>query len=187
MAVREIVLYPDPVLKRTCRPVEDITPEIESLLDDLVDTMRDSPGVGLAAPQLGQLWRAIVVDVTPRHPGHGLLLLINPEIVLLEGSKVVREGCLSIPEFTASVLRAERCVVRALDRHRNTVVYESSGLEAICLQHEVDHLDGVLFLDRVACLKTDVFGRKGVQPRFRPEDHPILTGGQAQASPAGKE
>lgn len=186
MAVRDILLYPDPVLKQKCRPIEEFTDEIRALLEDLVDTVQASPGVGLAAPQIGQTWRAIVVDVPSKHPTHGLVVLVNPEIVLLEGSKVIREGCLSIPEYTANVRRAERCVVRGLDIKGNPFVCDSTGLEAICLQHEVDHLDGILFLDRVTCLKTDVFGRKGVQPRFQPEDHPRLIG-QAPAPPAGKD
>ncbi len=186
MAVRDILLYPDPVLKQVCRPVQELTSEIRALLEDLVDTMKASPGVGLAAPQLGSTWRAIAVDVTPKHPGHGLVVLVNPEIVLLEGTRTIREGCLSIPDYTANVRRAERCVVRGLDMMGRPFVCESTGLEAICLQHEVDHLDGILFLDRVSCLKTDVFGRKGVKPRFQPEDHPRLVG-KAPAPSTGKE
>ncbi|MBI3928924.1 MAG: peptide deformylase [Armatimonadetes bacterium] len=171
MPVRPIVLYPDPILKQVCSPIEDIGPEVEAVLQDLEDTLGASPGVGVAAPQIGVALRAIAVDVTPKNPGHGLLLLINPELVSLEGARVVREGCLSIPEYTANVRRAEKVVVQGRDRTGAMVVFESTGLEAICLQHEIDHLDGILFLDRVASLSTDVFRRKGVPARFQAADH----------------
>ena len=114
--------------------------------------------------------RIIAVDVTPKNPGHGLLVLLNPEMVHAEGRVTGREGCLSIPEYTANVERYERIVVRALTREGEEKVFESSGFEAICLQHELDHLDGILFLDRVTCLKTHVFRRKGTKPRMTPEE-----------------
>lgn len=170
MAVRDIVLVPDPILKTRCSPVGEFTPEVRELIRDLVDTMGASPGVGVAAPQIGVALRVAVVDVTPRNPGHGLLIVVNPEILHREGWSVMREGCLSIPEYTANVGRSERIVVRALDGEGVPRVIESEGFEAVCLQHEIDHLDGILFLDRVSSLKNDVFRRKGVTPRFRPED-----------------
>lgn len=169
MAVRPIVLVPDPILKRVCAPVEGYTPDVAALLEDLVDTLRAGPGVGVAAPQIGSALRVAVVDVTPR-PGHGLVILVNPEILRQEGWQVMREGCLSVPEYTANVGRPERVVVRALDGEGRPRVLESEGFEAVCLQHEIDHLSGILFLDRVSSLKKDVFRRKGVTPRFRPED-----------------
>ena len=133
--------------------------DVERVGADLVDTMRSFPRcVGIAAPQIGELVRMVAVDVTD-HPKattcHGLLVLANPRVVLASGAEVAREGCLSIPDLTANVRRATRIVVEAGDR-----VIESEGFEARCLLHELDHLDGLLFLDRVDSLKTDVFRRK---------------------------
>jgi peptide deformylase len=131
---------------------------------DLADTMDAHPGcVGLAGPQLGELVRMIVVDVTGDHraaSSNGRLLLINPRIVGASGSEVAREGCLSIPDFTANVRRATAIVVEAVTLEGEARRIESEGFEARCLLHEIDHLDGILFLDRVASLKTDVFRRK---------------------------
>ena len=172
MAVRPIVLYPDPILKAVCRPVDWRDREVQEAAQDLIDTLRHGPGVGVAAPQIGFEMRIFVVDVTPKHPGHGLLVLLNPHMVAGEGAATGREGCLSIPDFTASVRRHTKVLVQGTDLQGNPVNLESEGFEAICLQHELDHLDGILFLDRVACLKTDVFRRKGVQPRFEPQDYP---------------
>ena len=170
--VQPIVLYPDPILKTVCRPADWRDPLVQQVAQDLVDTMQAGPGVGVAAPQIGHDLRIFVVDVTPKHPGHGLLVLLNPEMVGKEGAVTGREGCLSIPDFTASVRRYSKILVRAQDLQGNARILESEGFEAVCLQHELDHLDGVLFLDRVSCLKTDVFRRKGVQPRFDPQEYP---------------
>lgn len=170
MAVRDIVLFPDPILKTVCQPVELDDPDLHQLVEDLVDTVKASPGVGVAAPQIGIAKRAIVVDVTPK-PGNGLIVLLNPEVVSAVNPKTGREGCLSIPDFTANVRRPQEVVIRGLSPEGKAVVYHSEGLEAVCLQHEIDHLDGILFLDRVASLKKDVFRRKGVEPRFQAEDY----------------
>jgi len=155
--IREILRYPHPALKQVARPAGAV--DVERVGADLVDTMRSFPRcVGIAAPQLGELVRIVAVDVTD-HPKattcHGLLVLANPRVVLSSGAEVAREGCLSIPDLTANVRRATRIVVEAGDR-----VVESEGFEARCLLHELDHLDGLLFLDRVDSLKTDVFRRK---------------------------
>lgn len=157
MAVREILLYPDPRLKQVAAPAQPA--EIERVGGDLLDTM-SSIGhcVGIAAPQLGELVRVVVVDVSghPKAGDHnGRLVLANPRIAAAEGSVVGREGCLSIPELTANVRRATRITVE----HAGGVV-ESSGFEAVCIQHELDHIDGILFLDRVASLVDDVFRRR---------------------------
>ena len=168
MAVRDIVLYPAPILKQVCAPVD--WREVQEICSDLVDTLKACPGVGVADPQIGHAVRIIAVDVTPKNPGHGLLVLLNPELVEQEGRVVGREGCLSIPEFTANVARAQRVVVRAQDPQGREVKVTSDGFESICLQHELDHLDGILFLDRVSCLKSDVFKRKGGQPRYTLEE-----------------
>jgi peptide deformylase len=181
MAVREIVLFPNPILKDVCRPVDLADPELPGLVADLIDTVQASPGVGLAAPQIGVAKRAIVVDVSPK-PGNGLIVLLNPEIVSAANPKTGREGCLSIPDFTANVRRAQEIVIRGLTPQGQTVVLQSENLEAVCLQHEVDHLDGILFLDRVASLKRDVFRRKGFEPRFEAQEYarnPLARPGEA--------
>ena len=157
MAVRDVLLYPDPILKQVAVPAQGT--EIDAVSGDLVDTMRSFERcAGIAAPQIGALVRVAVVDVS-EHPkaetSNGLLVLANPRIVDSEGSEVAREGCLSIPDLTANVRRATKIVVE----HNNGRV-ESEGFEARCLAHEIDHLDGVLFLDRVDSLATDVFRRK---------------------------
>ena len=155
--IREVLRYPHPALKQVARQADPA--DVERVGADLVDTMRSFERcVGIAAPQIGELVRMVAVDVTD-HPKattcHGLLVLANPRVVLASGADVAREGCLSIPDLTANVRRATRIVVEAGDR-----VIESQGFEARCLLHELDHLDGLLFLDRVDSLKTDVFRRK---------------------------
>jgi peptide deformylase len=146
--------------------VESITPDMSSLIDDLLDTMRASPGgVGISAPQVGILKRIVAVDVSASKRGsqasnNGLLVLINPEILAKGGRQIVREGCMSIPDYTANIERAQWVLVDALDRDGKQVILESVGFEAVAIQHEVDHLDGILFLDRVTSVKTDLFRRK---------------------------
>ena len=154
MAVREIVLFPDPILKTVCDPCDPAAPETKELVQDLIDTVAASPGVGLAAPQIGVALRAFVVDVRPK-PGAGLLVLLNPEIVSSSGPKTGREGCLSIPDFTAKVRRPQEVVIRGLNPEGQSVVIHSSGFEAVCIQHEMDHLNGVLFIDHLSRLKRE--------------------------------
>jgi peptide deformylase len=162
LAARPVLRYPDPALKQVARaPRGD---EVPRVAEDLVDTMRAHPGcVGLAAPQIGEPVRMVVVDVSG-HPradsDHGLLVLVGPAVVAADGAEVAREGCLSIPDLTANVRRATRITVTGQDPHGGTVEVESRGFEARCLLHEIDHLDGILFLDRVDSLKRDVFRRK---------------------------
>ena len=169
MAVRTVLRYPHPALKLSASPLRREDQEtIERVARDLVDTMEASPGcVGIAAPQLDELVRMIVVDVSG-HPkataSHGRLVLVNPHVVLASGSEVAREGCLSIPELTANVRRATEVVIEAHEPGGGTRVVRSEGFEARCLQHEIDHLDGILFLDRVDSLKDDVFRRKRGAP-----------------------
>ena len=165
MAVREVLRYPHPSLKQKARELgsgdDDTVAEVAT---DLVETM-ESFGhcLGLAAPQLDHLVRMIAVDVTGHKKAttqNGLLVLVNPMIVESEGSEVGREGCLSIPHLTANVRRATRIRVDARDPQGEAVSVESEAFEARCLQHEIDHLDGLLFLDRVDSLASDVFRRK---------------------------
>jgi len=166
MPERQVVSLPEPVLKR---PADLCLGPDAALAADLVDTMRVSPGcVGLAAPQIGVSRRAFCLDLTG-HPKvekpHGLVVLFDPELIATEGSEVGREGCMSVPDFTANVRRALRVVVRGLDADGVERFYESEGFEARAFQHELDHLDGKLILDRVASLKADVFPRKTYKPK----------------------
>lgn len=164
MPVQGVRLYPDPILKTVCAPVEQIDADALALAADLVDTMRAYPRcVGIAASQIGVALRAIVVDVTD-HPKadscHGRLVLFNPEVILARGAATAREGCLSIPELTGNVTRATEIVVNGKTPSGEAIVVEANAFEARALLHEIDHLDGVLFLDRVTNRETDVFRRR---------------------------
>ena len=181
MAVRDVLLYPDPILKQVAAPAQG--DEIDPVGRDLVDTMRSFERcAGLAAPQIGALVRVVVVDVS-EHPkaetSNGLLVLANPKVVDSEGSEVAREGCLSIPDLTANVRRATRIVVE----HAAGSV-ECLGFEARCVLHELDHLDGVLFLDRVESLVDDVFRRRTYSAGTSPGSEERGAGGSGSASPA---
>ena len=160
MAVLQIVKYPDPTLKQLSLPVQDITAETLQLIRDMVETMYAAPGVGLAAPQVGVLRRIIVLDVDYENPRHNLIQLINPEIRRAEGKVVWEEGCLSVIDFTAEVKRAERVEVVGLNEKGQEVRIEGEGLLAVALQHEIDHLDGRLFIDRISRLKRDLYARR---------------------------
>ncbi len=165
MAVRPIRVYPDPVLKRVAEAVKEVDSSVVDVIQDLVDTMVDAGhSVGVAAPQIGVSQRILVVDVSKSKLGklnnHGLLEMVNPEVIEKSGSKTMREGCMSVPDYTGNVTRAESIVVEFLDRNGRLRFVEASGFEAVAIQHEIDHLDGLLFLDRVSSLKTDIFRRK---------------------------
>ena len=160
----DVLHLPDPRLKTPSSEVSFKEPELQRFIDDLLETMYHFPRcVGLAAPQVGKLWRVITVDasrIDKSGTWHGILALINPEIVRHSGQKLIREGCLSIADYTGNVLRATALEIRAFDRRGKRVQIKAEGFEAIVLQHELDHLDGKLFLDRVSSLQTDVFRRK---------------------------
>lgn len=143
MAVYKIVEMGDPVLKEKSKHVPKITPNILKLLDNMADTMYDAQGVGLAAPQVGVLKRVVVIDI-----GDGLIELINPEIIHKEGEAIDDEACLSIPGVSGEVVRASKVTVRAKDRKGHTVEYKGEGLLARAFQHEIDHLEGILFVDK---------------------------------------
>jgi len=168
MTAREVLRYPHPSLKSVARPLDPDEEElVRRVADDLSNTMRSHPGcVGLAAPQIDELVRMVIVDVS-EHPRaakhHGEIVLVNPRIMLASGAEVAREGCLSIPDLTANVRRATEIVVEALTPEGDVRMIETVGFEARCLLHEMDHLDGILFLDRVDSLKTDVFRRQRYQ------------------------
>jgi peptide deformylase len=173
MAILPVLVYPDPRLKAVCEPVEQLDEEMLRFIDDLVETMENSPGcVGIAAPQVGMLKRIIVIDAS-KNPkatlNHGHLVLINPRIERQDGEVLAREGCLSIPQFTANVKRAKEITVTAMVPNGDTITITTSDFEARVILHENDHLDGFLFLDRVSSLKTDVFRRKNFAPAPQPE------------------
>lgn len=166
MPARPIVFYPDPRLKTVCEPVADVNDAVRADAQDLLDTMDGGPPrtVGIAAPQIGVLSRIAIVDTSrnPKHPGgHGLLVLVNPKIIAHAGEQFFREGCLSLPDYTANIRRHQHITVEALNLDGRPVTVDAEGFESVVLQHEIDHLDGLLFLDRVANVKTDLFRRKG--------------------------
>ncbi|MEF3192891.1 MAG: peptide deformylase, partial [Halothiobacillaceae bacterium] len=165
MTVRNIVLYPDERLKTPCEPVETFNAELRDFVEDLLDTCAAGPGaVGIAAPQVGLLKRVCIVDATRARrpvPNHGRLVLVNPEIIAWDGFAVGREGCLSVPDYTGNVIRAEKIRLKAFDLDGQPLEFEMEGFEARIAQHELDHLDGILFLDRLVSRSADLFRRKG--------------------------
>jgi peptide deformylase len=162
VAVLSILVYPDERLKQVSVPVTVFDDALRRFLADFEETMRASPGcVGLAAPQVDYFKRIVIVDVSakPKIPHHGHLLLINPEIVVCEGESLGREGCLSVPDYTGNVARAERIRLRYQDGDGTSHELDCEGYEARAVQHEMDHLDGLLFLDRLVS-RRDLFRRK---------------------------
>jgi len=163
MALLPILTYPDELLKQVSSPVESIDDSLLRFISDLEETMRNGPGgVGIAAPQVGHLIRVAIVDVSskPKIQQHGRLVLINPEITKWDGMKVGREGCMSVPDFTGNVIRAEQIKLNYLDEQGKQQSIETNGYEARAIQHEMDHLDGMLFLDRLVSRRNDLFKRK---------------------------
>ncbi len=164
MAVLEILAYPDERLKQESVPVEQFDDEFQAFIADLEETRLAGPGaVGIAAPQVGKFVRAVIVDVSNMKrpvPNHGYMVLVNPEIIEWDGYEVGREGCLSVPDFTGNVIRATKIKLRAQDARGESHEYEMEGFEARAVQHEIDHLDGLLFLDRVVSRRSDIFKRK---------------------------
>jgi len=165
MPIQKILTFPHPLLKKRSHRIERIDDSIRGLAEDLVDTMTAGPGsVGVAPPQIGVSLSACVVDVSNNRHGkdnnHGLLLMLNPEIIAASGSSVMREGCMSVPDYTGDVERATVITVSYMDLSGVSHLLEASGFEAVAIQHEMDHLDGVLFLDRIVSLKTGLFRRK---------------------------
>lgn len=160
MACVQICTYPDPILKQKAEPIEKVDLEICRLIDDMAETMYEAPGIGLAANQVGKALRLLVVDLQRPEYEHGLIVLVNPEIVSASGETSFEEGCLSVPEYFATVKRAEEVTVCGLDQHGKSVQIEASGLLAVVLQHEIDHLEGKLFVDRLGPIARDIFRRK---------------------------
>lgn len=161
MALREILIVPDPRLKKECAPVEKVDDEIKTLLDDMLETMYAAPGIGLAAPQIGVMKRVVVMDVSDDKEKPEPLKLINPEIIWeSEDTSVYQEGCLSIPEQYADVERPAEVGMRYMDENGETHEIEADGLLATCIQHEIDHLDGILFTDYLSALKRNMIIKK---------------------------
>jgi len=163
MSLLPILTYPDPHLKQDSQAIQKIDQDLLDFIADLEETMRNGPGgVGIAAPQVGRFERVAIVDVSakPKIEHHGRLVLINPEISHWEGMKTGREGCMSVPDFTGNVIRAEQIELSYLDEEGLTQQIRSTGYEARAIQHELDHLDGLLFLDRLVSRRNDLFKRK---------------------------
>jgi peptide deformylase len=159
MALREVLKFPDKRLREISVPIEKITDEIRALASDMLEVVYDEPGIGLAAPQVGELVRLVVVDTewTEEDAERNPLVLVNPEIVEGSGKIMWTEGCLSVPDFEAEVERAESVKLRAQDLDGADLEIDATGLEAVCFQHEIDHLDGTLFIDHISRLKRSLY------------------------------
>jgi peptide deformylase len=172
MAILDVLTIPNSLLKQESNPVEQFDSGLRDFINDLEETMRSSPGgVGIAAPQVARFDRIVIVDVSskPKIKHHGRLVLINPEILEWQGMEKGREGCMSVPDYTGNVIRAKTIKIKAYDEFGALQHYECEGYEARAIQHEVDHLDGVLFLDRLVSRRADLFKRKVYQGKSPPK------------------
>ena len=162
MALLEVLQFPDPRLKVVCDPIDEVNDEIRKLARDMCDVMYDEPGIGLAAPQVGRSIRLIVVDTewSDEDKERNPLVVVNPEIVEREGKLVWEEGCLSVPDITADVTRAERVHLRGTDLDGGEISIRAEGLQAVCFQHELDHLDGILFIEHLSRLKRNLYVKR---------------------------
>ena len=160
MALRKILHYPEPLLKQKSQPVNEFNDDLRQLAEDMAETMYEAPGVGLAAPQVGELKRLVVIDCSTGEEPADLIVAVNPEIVARSGDSVEEEGCLSVPGFWANVVRSEQVTLRYQDVAGNSHERTANGLLAICMQHELDHLEGILFVDRLSPLKRSLFRKK---------------------------
>ncbi|KGF68191.1 peptide deformylase [Hoeflea sp. BAL378] len=161
MSIKPIIYLPDPILRQQSQPVERVDQELSGFIDDMIETMYDAPGIGLAAIQVGVPRRLLVIDVAGKDEPRNPQVFINPELVATgDEINVYEEGCLSIPDYYADVERPESITVKHLDRDGRERVTEAGGLLATCLQHEIDHLNGVLFIDHISKLKRDMVIRK---------------------------
>lgn len=158
--IRTILTYPDPELKKKSAPVTIITDSTRELVLDMAATMYAAPGIGLAAPQIGVHQRVIVIDISGKNEPPDLIVAINPIIIHAEGEAYEEEGCLSVPDYAANVRRHARVIVKALDVEGNERTWKAEDLLAIAFQHEIDHLDGILFVDHLSALKRELFQRR---------------------------
>jgi len=157
---REILKYPNPILSKKAEEITEVTPELRQLAEDMAEAMYAKRGIGLAAPQVGECCRLIAVDISGPDERTELMFLVNPSIVSSEGAVTDEEGCLSVANFRAKVTRAAKVVVRAKDLDGNEREIDAEGILAVCLQHEIDHLEGVLFIDHVSRLKRALYDGK---------------------------
>ena len=161
MKILEIKTFPDNFLSRPTKPVENIDGAIQQLIEDMAATMYAAPGVGLAAIQVGHDKSLLVYDIAPKDEKRSLQVLINPKIVTSEGAIISEnEGCLSVPDYRTDVKRASRVLVEAFDREGKPLRFETEGLMALVMQHEIDHLNGILFIDRISSLKRQMYKRR---------------------------
>jgi len=158
--VREILIWPDPILKKKASPVAEVNDSVRALVNDMFETMYAADGVGLAAPQIGVLKNVIVLDTTPRQPDSKPVAMVNPEIISLEGKMVYTEGCLSIPGEAEEVERAAKVTVKFLDPEGNPQTLVAEGLLAVAIQHETDHLNGTMFVDHLSALKRELIRKR---------------------------
>jgi peptide deformylase len=170
--VREILIWPDPILKQTAKPVAKVDDSIRTLVKDMFETMYAADGVGLAAPQVGILQRVIVLDTTPRQPESKPMAMINPEIIAMEGETTYTEGCLSIPGEAEDVDRAAVVTVKFLDPEGKEQTLQCDGLLAIAVQHETDHLNGTVFVDHVSTLKREIIRKRMKRLKSEREQSP---------------
>jgi peptide deformylase len=187
MAIKPILTAPDPRLKKKSLPVASVDDEVRQLMDDMLETMYAAPGIGLAAPQVDVLKRVIVLDIDREDTKTGPLLMANPEIVeASDEDATYEEGCLSLPEHYSDVVRPAKVTVRYLDRDNVQKEMACEGLLATCVQHEIDHLDGILFVDHISSLKRNMILRKLLKTR-KEKEREAAEGKPAKMSAMGKE
>lgn len=167
MAILPIRNYPDPILREKANPVTQLDPTLQKLIDDMVETLYSAPGLGLAAPQVGQSLQLFVYDLSVHEGKHPLIVVMNPQIVETSGEEISEEGCLSVPNYREQVKRPSRVKLRGIDREGKPIEMAGEGLLARLFQHEIDHLNGTLLIDRLSSLKRDIFIR-----RFRKQRRP---------------
>ncbi len=170
MAIQEIFKYPSPILRKKAANVSRFNEELQQLIQDMADTMYEAPGVGLAAPQIGISRRVVVIDITPKEEDNKLIVLINPEIISGEGSQVDEEGCLSVVDLTAKVKRFDQITVKAHDINGKLHEFEAEEWFARVIQHEIDHLNGTLFLDHLSSLKRALYKKKRKKQLMREKE-----------------
>ncbi|MSM40575.1 MAG: peptide deformylase [Geobacter sp.] len=170
--VRTILTYPDPELKKKSQPVTVINDKVRELVRDMAETMYAAPGVGLAAPQIGVHQRVIVIDVAGKDEPPELIVAINPVIVYADGEAYEEEGCLSVPRYAANVRRHARVIVKGLNLEGEEVTWKADELLAIAFQHEIDHLDGILFIDHISPLKREIFKKRYRRQMEDPQERP---------------
>ncbi len=177
MALLEVLQFPDPRLKNLSVPVAQIDEDLRTLADEMLEVMYDEPGIGLAAPQVGNAIRLVVMDTCWSEEGNDRspTVIVNPKIVSRDGEVIWDEGCLSVPDFTADVERAEHVVVEYQNLEGEEVTEDVTGLRAVCFQHEIDHLDGILFIDRISRLKRGMSVKRR-RKQLRQEEEPASLG-----------